>query len=349
MKQDNLPKITMKRDAVKNIDSIQLYFKYNDELLTIIRGLNRFKWSSSGRCWHSTFSQSTLKLIRESFEGITTLIEDESLYNAPELKRIRVPRELSKENGKVLNSFTKYLEGRRYSQSTIGTYSIFIGDFLQYLKDKPLKEITNRDVELFIEDVFIPKRYSISTQRQFVSAIKLLKAFYPDCGIDELALSRPYKSKKLPVVLSQEEVVNLIRYTKNLKHRAVIAFLYSSGMRIGELINLELKDIDIQRYQVFVRNSKGRKDRYVSLASSFKPLLLNYVNTYQPKKYFVEGKPSVKYSAGSVRLFLKRSAELVGIKKRVNPHCLRHSFATHLLEHGTDIRLIQELLGHAKT
>lgn len=346
--KNNLPTITLKRDAIKNIDSIQLHFKYNDKLLTIIRGLNKFKWSNSRKCWHATFTQSTLKLIRQSFEGITTLVEDESLYTAPKLKKIKVDRKLSKENRVVLDSFIKYLEGRRYSRSTIETYSVFIGDFLEYLKEKSITDTTNRDVELFIEDVFIPKKYSISTHRQFVSAIKLFKVFFPECNIEEVNLIRPKKSKHLPTVLSQQEILMILQYTKNLKHRAVLALLYSSGLRIGELLNLELANIDVHRFQLVVKNSKGRKDRNVNMAESFIPLLNNYIQTYGPERYFVEGKPSKKYSAESIRKFLKKSCELAKIRKKVTPHTLRHTYATHLLENGTDIRLIQTLLGHSK-
>ena len=348
MKHNNLPNITLKRGAINNIDSIQLYFKYNDQLLSIIRGLHTFTWSKSKRCWHGAFSQSTLKLIRQSFEGITSLVEDESLYNAPELKRIKVPRKLSKENEGDLDAFIKFMEGKRYSQSTIESYAIFIGDFLQYLKDKSPNDITHRDVELFIEDVFVPKGYSISTHRQCISAIKLFKVFHPECGIQELNLTRPRKSRFLPVVLSQQEVLEILRCTKNLKHRAILALLYSCGLRVGELINLELKHIDVQRNQVAVKNSKGRKDRYVQMADSLVPLIRNYVQTYKPKVYFVEGKPNEKYTASSVRAFLKRSCQLAHISKKATPHTLRHTYATHLLEGGTDIRLIQTLLGHNK-
>ncbi|WP_179950085.1 phage integrase N-terminal SAM-like domain-containing protein, partial [Lutibacter citreus] len=154
--KNNLPKITLKRDVVKNIDSIQMYFKYNDELLNIIRGLKGFKWSSSIRCWHGEFNQNNLNLIRQTFKDIVILIDDNSLYTAPKIKRIKVNRKLSEENSVVMDSFIKYLEGRRYSRSTIETYAIFIGDFLEYLKKKSITNTTNRDVELFIEDVFIP-------------------------------------------------------------------------------------------------------------------------------------------------------------------------------------------------
>uniref|UniRef100_UPI00293726F4 site-specific tyrosine recombinase/integron integrase n=1 Tax=Lutibacter citreus TaxID=2138210 RepID=UPI00293726F4 len=338
----------LKRDVVKNIDSIQMYFKYNDELLNIIRGLKGFKWSSSIRCWHGEFNQNNLNLIRQTFKDIVILIDDNSLYTAPTIKRIKVNRKLSEENSVVMDSFIKYLEGRRYSRSTIETYAIFIGDFLEYLKKKSITNTTNRDVELFIEDVFIPKGYSISTHRQFVSAIKLFKVFYPESGIEELNLTMPRKDRHLPVVLSQQEVLEILRCTKNLKHRAILALLYSCGLRVGELINLELKHIDINRNQIAVKNSKGRKDRYVKMADSLAPLIKNYVQTFKPVVYFAEGKPNGKYTASSVRAFLKRSCQLAQINKRVTPHTLRHSYATHLLEGGTDIRLIQTLLGHNK-
>ncbi|WP_223267236.1 tyrosine-type recombinase/integrase [Polaribacter sp. IC073] len=136
--------------------------------------------------------------------------------------------------------------------------------------------------------------------------------------------------------------------TKNLKHRAVLALIYSCGLRISELINLRLKDINLERKQLFVSEGKGRKDRYVSLADSFLPLFSNYFNSYKPIYYFVEGRTNKKYSAESVRQFLKKSCREASINKNVTPHTLRHSYATHLLENGVDIRYIQTLLGHAR-
>jgi integrase/recombinase XerD len=163
-----------------------------------------------------------------------------------------------------------------------------------------------------------------------------------------LVLERPKKSRKLPSVLSQEEVLKIISSTQNLKHRAILVLIYSCGLRISELVNLELTDFHIQRKQLVIKNGKGRKDRYVSLADSFIPLLSNYYHSYKPKFYFVEGQKGGKYSTESVRQFLKKSCVKANIKKTVTPHTLRHSYATHLLENGVDIRYIQSLLGHAK-
>lgn len=127
-----------------------------------------------------------------------------------------------------------------------------------------------------------------------------------------------------------------------------MALIYSAGLRISELINLELRQIDVDRRQIIIKNAKGRKDRNVILAKSFIPVLNNYLNTYRPKVYFTEGKIGGKYSPESIRAFLKRSCQAAKISKNVTPHTLRHSYATHLLENGIDLRYIQELLGHAK-
>ena len=193
------------------------------------------------------------------------------------------------------------MRGKRYSESTIKTYFTFIADFFDFVNLIPLERLSNRHVELFIEKVFIPRNYSISTHRQFISALKLFVVFYPVIRIDNLILHRPKKSRLLPTILSNEEIISILRCTKNLKHRAIIAMIYSAGLRISELLNLKLNHIDIQRRQIMVKDSKGRKDRNVILAQSCIPLILNYLDTYKPNLYFTEGKPSEKYSAESVR------------------------------------------------
>jgi site-specific recombinase XerD len=223
-----------------------------------------------------------------------------------------------------------------------------MADFIEFHNNKQLDYLTTKDVELFIETVFIKRKYSISTQRQFISAVKQFIIFYPKTGISNLTLTRPKKSKILPTVLSQEEMIYIIQCTKNLKHRAILALIYSAGLRIGELLNLKLEHIQIHRKQILIKSAKGRKDRYVTLADSFVPLLQNYLISYQPELYFVEGEKGKPYSASSVRKFLARSCKEAKIKRTITPHTLRHSYATHLLESGVGLRHIQELLGHSR-
>ena len=212
-----------------------------------------------------------------------------------------------------------------------------------------IEDYTNRHVELFIEQVFIQRKYSVSSQRQFISALKLFTTYFPHTQIAALRLTRPKKSKKLPEVISQDQFLSLVQAAKNLKHRTIICVLYGSGLRISELLNLELKDlVDPDRNQLFIRNAKGRKDRYAQLSAYLKPILFNYLNTYKPQRYFIEGPNGKAYSASSVRKFLVVYAQKAGIAQRITPHILRHSYATHLLEQGVGIRHIQELLGHPK-
>jgi len=295
-------------------------------------------------------SSGNLKRIINTFKGLATIdtsaLSKESLVNSGLYSK--KPRSFNSSQKNVLNAFYTYLKGKRYSISTMKTYVFFIADFIDYHSTKPIDSLTNYDVDRFAENVLAKKGYSISSHRQFVSALKLFIEFQPSINIDKLELQRPKKSKILPTVLSQQEVIILLQNTKNLKHRAVLGLIYSAGLRISELINLELSHISIERKQLLIKNSKGRKDRYVVLSESYIPLLKNYYLSYRPKRYFVEGRIGEKYSASSIRGFLKNSCKASNIIKKVSPHTLRHSYATHLMENGVGLRHVQELLGHAR-
>ncbi|PQB07237.1 integrase [Polaribacter filamentus] len=336
------PTIFLEQKSHKKELKLLLKFEFNDTLINLTKKLKDARWSRSMQSWYLNFTQENIQLVTEIFKDITPVNFDK----LP--KKELFKRNLTASEKILLNDFYLYLKGKRYSTSTLQTYTFFVADFINFYTKKALEELTNRDVELFIEKVFIERNYSISSQRQFVSALKLFIVFYPQTKINDLVLERPKRSRQLPSVLSQEEVLSIIQNTQNLKHRAIIALLYSCGLRISELINMKLADFYIERKQLIVKNGKGRKDRYVSLADSFLPLLSNYYNSYKPKIYFVEGQNGGKYSAESVRQFLRRSCLKAKIKKNVTPHTLRHSYATHLLENGVDIRYIQSLLGHAK-
>ncbi len=340
--------ILLKKVIHHNAVQLLLLFKYDTSILNKLRTIEGFHWSKSLRGWYISFSPEHVALVKDELHALAKITLDKTMFSTIAIKEPREKRVISEENKEVIRLYVKYLQGKRYSESTIKTYFTFIADFFHYIKNKPLATLTNRDVEQFIEDVFVPRKMSISSQRQLISAIKLFKAFFPECTINEVKLTRPNKSKILPTVISKEQVIDLLRFTKNLKHRAILGIIYSAGLRISELLNLKLCDIDVDRRQILVKNSKGRKDRHIILAESIVPLILNYVNSYQPKVFFVEGPEGDKYSASSIRSFLKHSCSLAKITKRVTPHTLRHSYATHLLENGIDLRYIQELLGHSK-
>ena len=159
-------------------------------------------------------------------------------------------------------------------------------------------------------------------------------------------IERPMKETKLPRVLSQEEVKALIEVTQNPKHRCILMLLYSSGLRLSELINLRWKDFDIERKQLFVDGGKGGKDRVTLLSEDAYAFTQHYRTIYNPRDLLFEGPDGKRYSGRSVNKIVHRSATMAGIRKSVSPHTLRHSFATHLLEQKVDIRYIQVLMGH---
>ena len=334
--------IILEQKTHRKNNQLLIKFDYDETLISLVRSVNGTSWSKSLKAWYLINTAENLAIILKLFEGITKI----NLSGIS--KKVGFKRDLTPEQKKILNNFYLFLKGKRYSQSTIQTYTFFVADFINFHTKTPLKELTNRDVELFIETVFIERNYSVSSQRQFISALKIFTVFCPQTKINSLSLERPKKSRLLPNVLSQEEVLRIIQLTKNLKHRAIIVLLYSSGLRIGEVMGLLLKNIDILRKQIKVEGGKGRKDRFVVLATSYLPLLHNYLTTFKPALYFIEGPTGKKYSESSIRKFLFKSVQKAGISKKVTPHTLRHSYATHLLENGVGLRHIQELLGHAK-
>jgi len=316
---------------------IGIAFKYNAELKSHLKKLEIIKWTQTHSCYYVEFVQKNKEILYRHLQKFDCEIDYSELQSYTISSRI----------DDDLKEFSSYLEGKRYSKSTIGTYCSFIHKLLKF-QQKPISEYTNRDVELFIEKDIAQQGYSISTHRQCISALKQFEKLHKLDALNVDDIDRPNKSKYLPVVLSKEEVIDIFRATRNLKHRTLLILIYSSGLRIGEALSLKLRDIDVDRRQIYVRNGKGRKDRHVVMAEAFVPLLYNYLTSYKPEKLFVEGKDGEEYSASSVRSFLKLACSRARIKKHVTPHTLRHSYATHMLENGIDLRHIQALLGHSR-
>ena len=282
MKPLQHPIIFLEEKIHRKNNQLLIKFDYDETLISLIRSIQGTSWSKSLKAWYILNTKDNLNIILKLFEKITTVDFSKTGKSVP------FKRNLTEEQKQLLNQFYLFLKGKRYSQSTIQTYTFFIADFINFHTKTPLAELTNRAVELFIETVFMERNYSVSSQRQFISALKIFTVFCPQTKIHNLSLERPKKSRILPSVLSQEEVLRIIQLTKNLKHRAIIVLLYSSGLRIGEVTNLLLKNIDIIRRQIKVEKGKGRKDRFVVLATSYLPLLQNYLTTFKPALYFIE-------------------------------------------------------------
>ena len=246
-----------------------------------------------------------------------------------------------------ITDFIRILEIKRYSKQTIDNYKSQLHFTKLHLNGKALKDASDRDLFEFIYHLVHIKKISASYQRQIVGSLKLFykEMYQRDIPFEYLNVDR--SEKKLPLVLSKKEVQLIIQSIKNIKHKALISLLYGSGLRIGELLNLKMSDIDSQRMVVFVNDAKGKKDRYTILSYKSLELLRFYYKEYKPKEFLFEGQKGGKYSSESAGQLFKRALKRAKINKKATLHTLRHSFATHLLEDGIGIAHIQKLLGHS--
>lgn len=245
----------------------------------------------------------------------------------------------------ALKKLETELKIRGFSKQTSRMYLFYNRKFLEYIK-KPPDEISDDDIKEFIA-------YKMSDDSLSNASIALIKAslkfFYTEMlGKNLSRIKTPKSSKQLPVVLSRKEIKDLLDNTRNIKHRLLIELLYSTGLRLSECINLQYSDLDLNDGIGWVRLGKGAKDRIFIIAEFFRKDLLDYMKkTESEGKGYIFSVNGRKMSARGLQHAIKVSAERAGIEKAVHVHTLRHSFATHLLENGVDIRKIQKLLGHS--
>jgi integrase/recombinase XerD len=355
-----------------------LRFQKDQALIDLIRRIPDCKWSHTNAAWHvPDTTESKVEMVKLTGEGITIrwidqVKVDKQSNNSPlqesdedinalissSIIRGKEPPEnfrgskITKINTPSITTideiarYNRYLTQRRYSPNTIKVYAEGLKVFLQYTA-KPVLEITNKDLELFNHDYVIRNHYSLSFQNQVINAVKLffLSIYSTQFNVD--AVERPRREHKLPNVLSKEEVKRIITSPINLKHRAMLSLIYACGLRRSELLNLKPNDVDSKRGLLIIRQAKGKKDRIVPISEKTIAMLREYYKAYKPTQWLFEGQDkAIPYSDTSLHEILKIAVAKAGIKKPVSLHWLRHSYATHLLESGTDLRYIQELLGH---
>lgn len=225
------------------------------------------------------------------------------------------------------------------SQLTIRNYSFFVSKFLASTSKK-IDELNEDDVKTFLVAMFDTK--SKATISLAASSIKF---FFSMLGKNLSAISLPKQDKKLPSVLSRDEVLKLLGNAETAKSKLIMSFLYSSGLRVSELVNLKKADLNFDEKMGWVRKGKGSKDRMFGISQTLSDEVKKYLSSHETNVYlFSSDKP---LTTRNIQKIIQKTAKKAGIQKKVTPHTLRHSFATHLLEAGTDIRVIQELLGHA--
>lgn len=307
---------------------IAVYFEKNAALITRIKQLEGSRWSQTLGVWH----------LPDTFE------------NRMRFKIATTAHLPSPEGMEQIEKFKQWMRSKRYSESTIGTYCDALKSFLVFYRDKPISEISNEDVIVYNNEYILEKKFSASFQNQIVNAIKLFFQTIRDTKMMVDKIHRPKREKVLPNVLSKEEVKLILNAHSNIKHKAMLSMIYSCGLRRSELLHLKFSDIDANRNIVLLKNAKGKKDRIAPLSPKILKMLRDYYKDYKPAIWLFEGQiKGEQYSEKSLQSVLKQALQKTRITKPVTLHWLRHSYATHLLESGTDLRYIQELLGHSSS
>ncbi|WP_223266601.1 site-specific tyrosine recombinase/integron integrase [Luteibaculum oceani] len=314
-------------------------FKYSETIYSGLRRINA-NWHSGKKCFYLPFTRKSYLEIIRAFNG--TVAVDNTAILVGKRAAINNTNDVD-----LPLEFRELLVRRRYSANTVRTYCSMFRGFMHFYRKFDLQSITDDQIKDYINFLIEKKNVSISTQNQVINAIKFYYEHVLGREKKKYSLDRPRKERKLPKVISQKELIRLVLAASNLKHQCIIALLYSAGLRRGELIGLRVEDINFDRMQVFIKGGKGKKDRVSILSERMAVGLTKYLAAYSPNYWLFEGPNRNQYGASSVGMLVKRAAKLAGLKG-VTPHVLRHSFATHMMEGGTDTRLIQKLLGHEK-
>lgn len=345
----NQPTFTAEEMLIISIPgrAIKVYFSYNREILKQIRNIPYCLWNHDENCWSLPFSEKFLAEIKQIAiqNGLKIRLQEE-------IKQGLKPRK-SRYDIKNFRTCPDFylakLRELRYSENTLKTYKHMFEEFINHFPDTDPDEITDEMITDFLRYLVNERSVSGSYQNQSINSIKFYYEKVMRGQRKIYLIDRPREAKYLPEVLSQNEIKLILKNTENKKHKAIIMTIYSAGLRVSEATNLKLKDIDSQRMQIRVEQAKGKKDRYTLLSVKTLEVLRQYVSEFKPKVWLFEGADGKQYSRRSIGELLHKAVQKTGIKKRVTVHTLRHSFATHLLEAGTDLRYIQNLLGHQNT
>ncbi len=323
---------------------IKIICKYNKDLTKLIKTFPYRSWDAENKWWTTVNSElviSQLQIFCKE-ENIKIKFFDKKATNI----KARALKDSIPNYRKCPQEYIDKLIIMRYSDSTVRTYSSNFEEFINFHHTKKINDISEPEIIEFMRYLVVERKISESYQNTSINAIK----FYYEKLLGESRkfyyLERPKREKTLPVVMSKEEVYAMIKLTKNIKHKAILMLIYSAGLRVSEAVNMRLEDIDSKRNIIVIRQGKGKKDRNSLLSEKTLVFLREYYKLYQPKEYLFTGMNGGKYTTSSIQKIVKQAAKRAGIIKNITSHTLRHSFATHLLEQGVNLRYIQTLLGH---
>ncbi len=362
-------KITFEPGTHRNRSVIFILYKYNDELNMAVKTLTFASWSQTKLKWYiyesefnrNKFYSSLGHLAYFDFSAIDNTSSNLTIYKTLPILTIDNNEEIKPKSEKTvkhlkpfsddiktkLSEFKSWMKHKRYSEATISSYTECLKVFLSFIWPKPLNEVTNSDMINFINEYIINKNLSYSYQNQVTNGVKIFFKEIVKCELEVDKIERPRTQHKLPNVLSKAEVSLILKSHANIKHSTMLSLIYACGLRRSELLNLKPLDVNSKRGLLIIRNAKGNKDRVAPITLKIVEMLREYYRLYKPTVWLFEGNsPGERYSEQSLQSILKQALEKAKIIKPVTLHWLRHSYATHLLESGTDLRYIQELLGH---
>jgi len=320
--------------------------------LATVKNIHGRRWNAAQKTWEVPYTRLTLRFLAQYLLGIAhlTFTPDE---NIPEQSAYPVRQALPWKEGPVpakyeaaVTALEEVLMLKRYSWRTIKAYKNCFRQFIRHYDDIKPRQITRKQIDQYVVGLIRERHISESHQNQILSAIKM---FYAEVvGQEEKVLNiiRPKRSQKLPQVLTEEEVIRLLQATDNLKHRCILMLVYAAGLRLSEVLNLRIADLQPGQRRIFIRGGKGKKDRCTLLSDKALLALQEYFRLYKPVEWVFEGPNGGQYAERSVQNIFTKAKQISGINPYATVHTLRHSFATHLLEKGVDLRYIQELLGH---
>lgn len=345
---------------------IGIRFEKSEPLITALRRGTDARWSRTHGCWYTDASPEQLEKIRKVFAGIAELEEKDLpqsgswplqpppsadiryLHREP-VKKAVPPPQIHPVNRHVLPALRQELVLRGYSPSTVKTYTNEVSIYLVALKHFAADAFTPQRIRDYLQYCLEKLKLSENTLHSRINALKFYyekvlkrEKFFWD-------IPRPQKPLQLPRLLNEDELARLFNALANRKHKAMLFTAYSAGLRVSEVISLQLADIDSRRMQIHVRHAKGKKDRFVNLSPVLLDILRSYLSQVKPapKVYLFESEQTgTAYPARTAQQIFTNAKRKAGIQKDVGIHSLRHSFATHLLDKGTDIRYIKDLLGH---
>ena len=334
-------------------------FQKDEQLIRVLQSKTVARWDAAVGKWYLAADGFVLSDFFNAFKGLAfvdyTGLKNKTIVSGISSIKKTSEKKAAYSEAKALSSdtlakiedFRRWMAHKRYSTSTIKTYAGALKNFLLFTAGKPLSDLCNEDMVNYVNGYIIPNKLSFTYQNQAVNAVKLFFREVMKSRIEIDKLERPRCEHKLPNVLSKWEVKALLSAPANIKHEAMLSLIYACGLRRSELLNLRPEHVDSARGLLIIKNAKGRKDRVVSISEKMVVLLRDYYRRYRPRVWLFEGQQAgTSYSATSLQAVLKSALKKAGIKKPVTLHWLRHSYATHLLEAGTDLRYIQELLGH---